>query len=47
MESMSFAKFVKPSDRRVEVDFVELPKELVAAHKLGNPAGAHSCTEKL
>jgi hypothetical protein len=38
MESVSFAKFVKPSNTWVEVDFVELPKEVVAAHKLGNPA---------
>jgi hypothetical protein len=40
MESVSFAKFVKPSNTRVEVDFVELPQEVVAAHGLGNPAGA-------
>jgi hypothetical protein len=31
---------MKPSNTRVEVDFVELPKEVVAAHELGNPAGA-------
>jgi hypothetical protein len=40
MESVSFAKFVKPSNTRVEVDFVKLPKEVVAAHELGKPAGA-------
>jgi hypothetical protein len=39
IESVAFAKFVKPSDTRVEVDFVELPKEVVAASELGNPAG--------
>jgi hypothetical protein len=40
MESVSFAKFVKRSKTRVQIDFVELPKEVVAAHELGNPAGA-------
>jgi hypothetical protein len=40
MESVSFVKFVKPSNTRVEVDFVELPKEVVAARELGNTAGA-------
>jgi hypothetical protein len=42
MESVSFAKFVKPSNAQVEVDFVELPKEVVTAHGLGNPAGAEN-----
>jgi hypothetical protein len=40
MESVSFAKFVKRSNTRVEVDFAELPKEVFAAHEPGNPAGA-------
>jgi hypothetical protein len=40
MESVSFTKFVKPSNTWVEVDFVELPNEVVAPHELGNPAGA-------
>jgi hypothetical protein len=40
MESISFAKFGKPSNTRVEVDFVELLKEVVTAHELGNPACA-------
>jgi hypothetical protein len=40
MEPESVAKFVKPSNTRVKIDFVELPKEVVAAHELGNPAGA-------
>jgi hypothetical protein len=39
MEYVSFAKFVKPSNTWVEVDFVELPKEVVTAHELGNSAG--------
>jgi hypothetical protein len=40
MESVSFAKFVKPSDTRVGGDFVELPKEVIAAYEPGNPVGA-------
>jgi hypothetical protein len=40
MESVSFAKSVKLSNTPVEIDFVELSKEVVAAHELGNPAGA-------
>jgi hypothetical protein len=40
MEPVSFAKFVKPSNTRVEIDFVKLSKEVIAAHELGNPAGA-------
>jgi hypothetical protein len=40
MEPVSFAKFVKPSNTRVDVDFVELPKEVVTVHELGNPADA-------
>jgi hypothetical protein len=40
MELVSFAKFVNPSNTRIEVDSVELPKKVVAAHELGNPAAA-------
>jgi hypothetical protein len=40
MEFVSFAKFVNPSNTPVKIDFVELPKELIAVHELGNPAGA-------
>jgi hypothetical protein len=42
MGPLSFAKFVKPSKARVEVAFVELVKEVVAAHEPGNPADAEN-----
>jgi hypothetical protein len=40
MEPLSFAKFVKSSNTRVEVDCVELTEEVVAVHELCDPAGA-------